>query len=258
MCADPASIAARQPLSPLASVSVTGPNAVEFLQGYVTCDLEHLSPKTAMPLALPDLHGRVIANGWAMGDRNEIALLIHPSLADAFCVHLEKYMVFSRCKFGEMRGLNISLSDSNIGPTLAPLPCYPVNELTAPSSQLFNRICVQLGVVLVQIETTKQFLPQMIGLVDWGSVSFTKGCYLGQEVISRAQYRGQVKRTLKRFEVLAGNAFVGQTLKDEEGRKAVVVLCCSAVAWVVVSGNPMLLRSGNTELSRSAAMRDGL
>ena len=36
----------------------------------------------------------------------------------------------------------------------------------------------------------------MLGLHERGAVSFTKGCYLGQEVVARAQHRGQVKRNL--------------------------------------------------------------
>ena len=235
-------------------MTVAGPNAAGFLQGYVTCDLGDLHPGTAMPMALTDLHGRVIANGWALGDRNEVALVIHPSLVDAIRLHLKKYMVFSRCKFGEMRELNVSLSDRDVGTTLVPLPCSPVSELAESSSQLFKQLCVQFGVVLVQLETTSQFLPQMIGLDNWGSVSFAKGCYLGQEVVARTQHRGRVKRTLRRFEILAGRVCVGQTLQDEDCRKAVVVLCNSKAAWVVARGSPRLLRSSNAELSHSIAL----
>jgi folate-binding protein YgfZ len=51
---------------------------------------------------------------------------------------------------------------------------------------------------LITQATTGQFLPQSLGLDQTGAVSFTKGCYPGQEIIARARYRGEVKRRLWR------------------------------------------------------------
>ena len=45
----------------------------------------------------------------------------------------------------------------------------------------------------------EQFLPQMLGLDTAGAVDFDKGCYLGQEIVARAQHRGEVKRRLVTF-----------------------------------------------------------
>ncbi len=45
-------------------------------------------------------------------------------------------------------------------------------------------------------ETIEQFLPHDIGLVDLGAVSFKKGCYCGQEIIARMEYRGKSKKQL--------------------------------------------------------------
>ena len=47
-------------------------------------------------------------------------------------------------------------------------------------------------------ETSEHFVAQMLGLEELGAVNFRKGCYLGQEVIARAHYRGAVKRHLHR------------------------------------------------------------
>lgn len=49
-------------------------------------------------------------------------------------------------------------------------------------------------------ETSEHFVAQMLGLEELGAVHFNKGCYLGQEVIARAHYRGAVKRHLHRAE----------------------------------------------------------
>lgn len=52
------------------------------------------------------------------------------------------------------------------------------------------------GEPCIHPETTGHFVAQMLGLEELGAVHFNKGCYLGQEVIARAHYRGAVKRHL--------------------------------------------------------------
>lgn len=49
------------------------------------------------------------------------------------------------------------------------------------------------------VNTSGQFLPQMLNLDTLGAVSFDKGCYAGQEIIARTHYRGQVKRRAALF-----------------------------------------------------------
>ena len=44
-----------------------------------------------------------------------------------------------------------------------------------------------------------QFVAQMLNLDCIDAISFTKGCYTGQEVIARAHYRGRIKRRMQRF-----------------------------------------------------------
>jgi hypothetical protein len=44
--------------------------------------------------------------------------------------------------------------------------------------------------------TQEKFVPQMINYEVIGGVSFTKGCYPGQEVVARSQYRGKLKRRM--------------------------------------------------------------
>ncbi|HSN17463.1 MAG TPA: folate-binding protein, partial [Gammaproteobacteria bacterium] len=47
-------------------------------------------------------------------------------------------------------------------------------------------------------ETSEHFVAQMLGLEELGAIDFKKGCYIGQEVIARAHYRGGVKRHMLR------------------------------------------------------------
>ncbi len=55
---------------------------------------------------------------------------------------------------------------------------------------------VMSGVPRIESATVEQFVPQMINYELVGGVNFRKGCYPGQEVVARSQYRGTVKRRL--------------------------------------------------------------
>jgi folate-binding protein YgfZ len=52
------------------------------------------------------------------------------------------------------------------------------------------------GIPLLGPATIGEFVPQMLNLEALGGLSFTKGCYPGQEVVARLHYRGQLKRRL--------------------------------------------------------------
>ncbi len=65
---------------------------------------------------------------------------------------------------------------------------------------------IAAGVPQITWATSDQFVPQMLNLELLGGIAFDKGCYPGQEIVARAQYRGQVKRRLHRFASSAGTA----------------------------------------------------
>jgi folate-binding Fe-S cluster repair protein YgfZ len=65
----------------------------------------------------------------------------------------------------------------------------------------------------------------MLDLPALGAINFNKGCYLGQEVVARAQHRGQVKRHLLRLRWHgAGTPSRGTLLEDAGGRSRGVVI----------------------------------
>ena len=65
----------------------------------------------------------------------------------------------------------------------------PVRDQGSWKEQELRKNVVWLGAA-----TSERFIPQMLGLDNIGAVSFSKGCYPGQEVIARARYLGKVKR----------------------------------------------------------------
>jgi len=69
---------------------------------------------------------------------------------------------------------------------------------------------IRAGIPVVTAATQEQFVPQMANLEQLGAISFTKGCYPGQEIVARAQYRGEVKRRLFRLHAPGAEPAPGQ------------------------------------------------
>src|SRR2546430_1534316 len=68
-----------------------------------------------------------------------------------------------------------------------------------------------------------QCVPQMVNFEKLGGIDFQKGCYPGQEIVARAQYRGEVKRRMVRLpapegaELRPGQEFNGGVVVDSAG-----------------------------------------
>ncbi len=90
---------------------------------------------------------------------------------------------------------------------------------------------VQSGLAWVQQATREQFVPQMLNLELLGGVNFQKGCYPGQEVVARSQYRGSLKRRTFLFELdgLQEPVQPGQEIfhSEDPGQPAGLVASCA-------------------------------
>jgi tRNA-modifying protein YgfZ len=88
---------------------------------------------------------------------------------------------------------------------------------------------IHAGRPFISAATQDQFVPQMVNLETIGGVDFQKGCYPGQEIVARAQYRGQVKRRMVRVqlpegvEVKPGEEFDGGVIVDSAAGEALAV-----------------------------------
>jgi folate-binding protein YgfZ len=84
----------------------------------------------------------------------------------------------------------------------APVDATPPWATDVAVADVWNWLEVQSGVPRIVASTVEAFVPQMVNLELVGGVNFQKGCYPGQEIVARSQYRG----TLKRRMVLAEGA----------------------------------------------------
>lgn len=79
------------------------------------------------------------------------------------------------------------------------LACVPAGSPLPQTAPLLTRaewdwLEVQSGVAMVGQALTEAFVPQMLNYESVGGVNFKKGCYPGQEVVARSQFRGTLKR----------------------------------------------------------------
>lgn len=217
----------------MAVLELQGSDASGFLQGYLTADTNALDPTRAVFGAYCDIKGRVIADLLVVTTDGGLLLATHQSLVEPIRESLAKYLAFSRCKLIDARNdwLVFGLLGSDVdGATEATAPwavqrhdgCVQV-ALPGPTGWLCIATTDQAshvwstfrdarggpepwlereitaGIAHLEAATSGHFLPQMLGYEELGGLSFSKGCYLGQEVVTRAQHRGQVKRRLGRW-----------------------------------------------------------
>lgn len=229
-----------------------GPDAAAFLQGYLTADLDALRADVALPMACCNLQGRVVASGWASGEPHDVRLLLTESAAAPFTEHLRKYLLFSKSQLTTPKaGVRFSPTPAEGAVALPPTTWHAtLNAETDAAHDEFANASVANGFVAVSTPVLSAFLPQMLGLTDAGAVSFTKGCYLGQEVVARAQHRGQVKQTLRTYhhigepppigaEVLHGERKIGVVVGTAPGRALAVTR--SDASPVTVAGSALTL-----------------
>jgi folate-binding protein YgfZ len=69
-------------------------------------------------------------------------------------------------------------------------------ELNTAKLEFWNDMEVMSGIPRIVLSTQEQFVPQMINFESTHGVDFKKGCYPGQEIVARSQYRGAIKRRL--------------------------------------------------------------
>ncbi len=77
---------------------------------------------------------------------------------------------------------------------------------------------IRAGLPQIYLATGETFVAQMLNLDLLKGISFSKGCYTGQEIIARTQHLGRIKRRLYRLQLPPGEWRIGQPLHLNDGR----------------------------------------
>lgn len=253
----------RLELSPPVLIEVRGPDALRYLNGQVTQDVRSVvSSGRSMPSCVTDAKGRL-----------QFRVLIHPAADGAIrvsCDHdgaeglftrLDRYLIADDA---ELEDLSDGWSRVHVTGVSSPeVPAggyavaadrvgvpgwdvwYPAGlseefpaHLPVWSSSEAESCRIMAGIPAWGSELEPGLLPPEAGL-DRTDVSYSKGCYIGQEVISRIKSAGKVNRRLMRLR-LDGKipCLPGERLVDEDGGEAGVI---TSVAPVPSGGERALL-----------------
>lgn len=95
------------------------------------------------------------------------------------------------------------------------IPSLPANHYWASESVL-DQFFIMSQIAWISEATFELLLPQLIGLEVLNGLSFSKGCYTGQEIIARMKYRGQLKRSMQLVQIEGANELtLGSTFNSE-------------------------------------------
>jgi len=205
-------------LTNLGVIRAAGADAAAFLQGQLTQDVLNLQPGQSRLAAWCNPKGRILASGWVLrrtGD--ELLLVLSADLLAATLKRLSMFVLRAKVQLTDasaqwaMYGL---LGDAaraplaRTGDVLVPLPPAdnaprmlllrppgePAPDAPVLAPEIWHWAAVRSGVATVTAPVAQAFVPQMLNYESVGGVDFKKGCYPGQEVVARSQFRGAIKR----------------------------------------------------------------
>ena len=220
------------PLSHLGVIRATGVDAATFLQGQLTQDVIGMGFDTARLAAFCNAKGRMQASFVVIkrkndGGTDEFWLVCSADILAQTLKRLSMFVMRAKVKLTDassdvvLRGLagdatllvagsalnTWAKSDFEGQTTVILYPgagiqralwCAPLGTPLPVGHALplsvWMWLEVQSGIAMVTLPIFESFVPQMLNYESVGGVSFKKGCYPGQEVVARSQFRGTIKR----------------------------------------------------------------
>jgi folate-binding protein YgfZ len=91
------------------------------------------------------------------------------------------------------------ISPRNISDMALLISVAPSDSIAPADAESWRQRCITAGIPQVYASTHEEFVPQMLNLDLLDAISFTKGCYVGQEIVARTQNLGRIKRRMYAF-----------------------------------------------------------
>jgi len=221
------------PLTHWGVLRAQGPDATSFLQGQLTNDVATLTMSQLRLAGFCSAKGRLQASFlvWRAGP-DELLLACAASVLAATLKRLSMFLLRAKCKLSDASadaGVKVVLTGiagpevdllmpgaavwSKLDASQAALLRLPDVDgvprcivaglaqgtpvgATPLALDTWRALEVRSGIALIEAATVDQFVPQMLNFELVGGVDFQKGCYPGQEIVARSQYRGTIKRRM--------------------------------------------------------------
>jgi folate-binding protein YgfZ len=198
-------------------VELSGPDRVTFLQGLVSNDTEQAAPDRAVWTALLTPQGKWVADFFVLSDGERLLLDVERAQAAMLVQRLSRFKLRSKVALADLSGeWSVHVAWDGEPPTLANAVVAPDPRLAEAGWRILSpapvantagweawdahRLALGLPDGSADMEAEKTVLLEA-GFDELNGVSWTKGCYMGQELTARTRYRGLVKRRLVPVEI---------------------------------------------------------
>jgi tRNA-modifying protein YgfZ len=233
-------------------LAVTGADARDFLHAQLTNDIANLPADRAALAGWCTAKGRLLASFLVIPSAHGFLLQVARDLAPIVTKRLSMFILRSKVKIADESGAwaQYGIWDADLGAGLGVdgvawdggVVTVRVGERRflkigkglaqscGQEEESWTLQEIRAGRPLISAATQDRFVPQMVNFEALGAINFQKGCYPGQEIVARAQYRGEVKRRMTRIELPKGVAlkpgeeFEGGVIVDSAAGEALAVM----------------------------------
>ncbi|MFB2829680.1 tRNA-modifying protein YgfZ [Aeromonas jandaei] len=230
-------------LTKIAITRLSGQDRVKYLQGQVTCDVNALQPGQSTLGGHCDPKGKLWSDFRLLCLEESLLLLTTPSVLERQLPELKKFAVFAKVEIAADERHATGLAGKGTDAWIAAqfgleqsglvadgmavkieqdrwllVSSEQADALPAGDESLWWGLEIKAGLPHMEAVHQGEFIPQMLNLQALDGICFNKGCYMGQETVARAKYRGANNRALF---LLAGSASepvnAGDTLEIQLG-----------------------------------------
>jgi tRNA-modifying protein YgfZ len=239
-------------LAHLGVLRFTGADTLSFLQGQVSNDTQRLAENTPVLAAYSTAQGRVLALIYLLPHSSGVVAILPREILSVTMERMRKFILRAKVRIEDaadtliVAGQLDATAQADATPQAgsryvehdgigtAPVGhdgdrrwvIGPPQRIAAPADAAAGKRIeddwrladIRAGLPQVYAATSEAFVAQMLNLDLLDGISFTKGCYTGQEIIARTQHLGKIKRRLSRLLLPSGAWSVGQSLRLADGR----------------------------------------
>ena len=197
-------------LEHLRILTISGEDAGELLQGQMTQDVRKLEDDKILMTSFCNVQGRVIASAFIQFKDDHYDLILSSQLVEDLFNHLQRYILRSKVEIQQSEKLVYAIFSKDIvndqelfkmvandpKRMLALADKVPQSIENFITSEEWIENDIKEMIPIINKESSEKFIPQMLNLDILNAVSFSKGCYTGQEVVARVQHRGKIKQRM--------------------------------------------------------------
>ena len=218
-------------------ISIEGDDSNEFLQNLITNDIKKCSEDNILYSCLLSPQGKFLSDFFIFKKNERYLIETHSLFYEKLLKKLNLYRLRSKVHINEVNNLhsysvfgdlqkdldtfifNSDPRNKNIGLKLIHLKKNPeiLDNLDEINEDKYHQILIQNTVPLshYDLEENKSLLLEN-NFENLNSISWDKGCYVGQEITARMKYRALLKKKIYSLEIKDGSPLIGQVIKDDE------------------------------------------